>query len=369
VDLQSDRAQTGTGPSTGRRKTFLFVDDNAEFLQGLSELLAERSKGRWTIATADNHSRALAILARSPVNMVVLDIGMPVVDGVELLRLLRRVHPNQQVSMLTSRASDAVRKTCTDLGAVMFLEKPMTPGDYDTIFSALDALTDAPTSNGFSGVMRRVGLHEVLQLECLGKKSSLLEIFTGQSRGRIFIEDGQVVHAECGPLRGEVALYSILAWRDGEFNLLGLDTPPTLRTISGHWEFLLMEAARLQDEQAETATNETSSDGTEPAGGKEPEPEPMAASPVTTNTAIAEVLLCSGAGEVLHDHGSRNPAVRVRLLAAIETQGNQIAGALGAGRFERLELRGPQERVLSVIRPHLRLLVRSTKIASAADLP
>jgi hypothetical protein len=294
---------------------------------------------------------------------------MPVINGVELLRLLRRVHPNQPVAMLTGHASDEARKACTDLGAVLFLEKPMAAGEYAALHSALDALTDAPRSSGFSGVMRRVGLQEVLQLECLGKKSSLLEISAGQSRGRIFIEDGQVVHAECGPLQGEIALYSILAWRDGEFNLLGLDAPPALKTISGHWEFLLMEAARLQDEQAETAAQEASAAGRGTVLATEPEPERLEASPLTTNTAIAEVLLCSGAGEVLHEHGSRAPNVRVRLLAAVETQGNQIAGALGAGRFERLEIRTPEERVLTVIQPHLRLLVRSTRTALAMNLP
>ena len=48
--------------------------------------------------------------------------------------------------------------------------------------------------------MRRVGLQEVLQMECLGRKSSVLEIFTGKVRGRIFICDGAIVHAESGAL-------------------------------------------------------------------------------------------------------------------------------------------------------------------------
>src|ERR1039457_2267409 len=96
-------------------------------------------------------------------------------------------------------------------------------------------------------MMRRVGLQEVLQLECLGRKSSVLEIFTSKVRGRIFICDGSIVHADSGALQGEVALYGMLALRGGEFNLLPYTEPPR-RTIEGQWESLLMEAARLTDE-------------------------------------------------------------------------------------------------------------------------
>src|SRR5207237_578408 len=74
-----------------------------------------------------------------------------------------------------------------------------------------------------------------------------LEVFTGKVRGRVFVCDGDIVHAESGNLQGEVALYGLLGLRGGEFNLRPFSEPPT-RTISGHYEFLLMEAARLVDE-------------------------------------------------------------------------------------------------------------------------
>ena len=180
-------------------------------------------------------------------DVVVLDIGMPVMDGIQFLQLLGRTHPGQQVVMLTGRGDRGKRKTCLESGAALFLEKPVVPDGFAAIFAALDALAGAQPQGGFRGMMRRVGLQEVLQMECLGRKSSVLEIFTGKVRGRIFICEGAIVHAESGALQGEVALYGLLALRGGEFNLLPFTEPPR-RTIEGQWESLLMEAARLSDE-------------------------------------------------------------------------------------------------------------------------
>ncbi|HRT10904.1 MAG TPA: response regulator, partial [Candidatus Paceibacterota bacterium] len=234
--------------SSDKQKRFLFVDDDAGFLTGIEKLFREFSGGSWEVFTAQNHARALAFLRDQRVDVVVLDIGMPVMDGLEFLRLLRRTHPGLQVVMLTGLATEQGRKASLEAGAVLFLEKPATAPGYREIFAALDALADASPQEGFRGIMRRVGLQDVLQMECLGRKSSVLEVFTGKARGRIFIRDGEILHAETGSLQGELALYSLLGLRGGEFNLLPFSPPPE-RTITGQYEFLLMEAARLSDEQ------------------------------------------------------------------------------------------------------------------------
>ena len=81
--------------------------------------------GGWDIFTAENHAQALALLAKLRVDVVVLDIGMPGMDGIQFLQLLGRTHPGQQVAMLTGEATEERRKTCLESGAVLFLEKPV----------------------------------------------------------------------------------------------------------------------------------------------------------------------------------------------------------------------------------------------------
>ena len=113
-----------------KRKQFLFVDDDAAFLTSLQELFSEMSGCRWDIFTAANHAQALAVLSRVRVDVVVLDIGMPVMDGLQFLQLLARTHPNQQLVMLTALATEENRKTSLAGGAALFLQKPVSPGGF-----------------------------------------------------------------------------------------------------------------------------------------------------------------------------------------------------------------------------------------------
>ena len=346
-----------------KRKALLFVDDDVEFLDNIQALFAEKARGTWDIFAAENHAQALALLAKLRVDLVVLDIRMPGLDGIQFLQLLGRTHPGQTVAILTGIATEESRRTCLESGAALFLEKPVAPNGFATIFAALDALAGAQPQGGFRGMMRRVGLQEVLQLECLGRKSSVLEIFTGKMRGRIFICDGALVHAESGTLQGEVALYGMLALRGGEFNLLPYSEPPR-RTIEGQWESLLMEAARLTDEGQKFL---------EP-----PQPETGAAEPdhiAATGTRevslgqlrIEEIVLCSGAGEVLYEWESKSLELRLRLLEQIEQQATQLSSLAPVGRFDRLEILTAEGRIVCQVQPDRRLFVRRAGTTATAE--
>ena len=123
-----------------KRKQFLLVDDDADCLATLTALLKQMSKGQWAIRTATNHSQALEQLKGEPVDAVVLDVEMPVMDGIEFLRLLGRTHPGQQVVMLTGRVDETTRKTALELGATLYLEKPTTADGFQALHAALDLL-------------------------------------------------------------------------------------------------------------------------------------------------------------------------------------------------------------------------------------
>ena len=373
-------------------KHFLFVDDEEGFLTAVKQLFSSMSQGKWTIFTAQNHAQALDVLQNNRISVVVLDIGMPVMDGFQFLRLLQRTHPGQQVVMLTGQATPERRKMALENGVALFLEKPVAQNGYADIFATLDALAAAHPQTGFRGTMRQVGLQEVLQMECLGRKSSILEIFTGKVRGRIYICDGSIVQAESGALQGEAALYGLLALRGGEFNLLPF-AEPAQRTISGHWEFLLMEAARLHDEgtnfidlekkAAEEAKSQRQATSSAVKGNGKghshilPEFPPIgfdtriasgtagAAAGVSADNGtvreavrIAETLLCSGAGEILYQNGC-DTAKRTALLNQIDQQASQLSALAPAGRFDRLEILAAEGRIVCQVQPDRRIFVRS----------
>jgi CheY-like chemotaxis protein len=345
---------------SSKRKQFLFVDDDPDCLSVITAMLKNLSKGQWAMRTASNHSQALEHLKAQPVDAIVLDVDMPVMDGIEFLRLLGRTHPGQQVVMLTGRADATTRKAALDLGATLVLEKPTTGEEFRALYSALDALAGAEPQTGFRGMMQRVELNDVLQMECLARKSSVLVISTGDRQGKIYICDGEIVHAQSGQLQGEMALYGLLGLAGGQFSLESF-TEPARRTISGQFQFLLMEAARLRDESgAQSAPKPGSMRGASDFSTTQGETQTEA-----RGVEIEEVVLSSSAGEVLYQSKCESIETRLELFKKLEQQAMQASKGTPSGRFHRVSMDTGNSRLLVQIQPAFKLLVRSALPAAA----
>src|SRR3954469_14148399 len=231
-------------------KRVLFVDDSLEFLEMIERIMGNWSQGEWKIFLAQNSGQALVALQENSMDLVVVDVQMPVVDGIQFLALLNRKYPTVQKVTLSAYADEKARAACLSNGAELFLEKPRDSQGLEIIFGTLRELARHKPASGFRGVLRQVSLEDVIQMECLNRNSSVLEIHAGKWRGRMFIKEGAIVHAEIGNRNGEAALNKLLSLRGGEFSLKPF-TEPTQQTIEGQWEFLLMEASRVRDETAE----------------------------------------------------------------------------------------------------------------------
>jgi two-component system, OmpR family, response regulator CpxR len=100
----------------------LLVDDEQEFVQTLSERLLFRNMGT---AVAHDGSSALEMLIDDEPDVLVLDLKMPGIDGIEVLRRVKKIRPAVEVIILTGHGSEIDRKTCLDLGAFAYLQKPV----------------------------------------------------------------------------------------------------------------------------------------------------------------------------------------------------------------------------------------------------
>ena len=104
----------------------LLVDDEAEF----SETLIKRMKKRHVnISGVRSGEKALESLDQSPVDVVILDVRMPGLDGIETLRGIKKRHPLIEVIMLTGHASVEVAVQGMEFGAFDYLMKPMQIDD------------------------------------------------------------------------------------------------------------------------------------------------------------------------------------------------------------------------------------------------
>jgi hypothetical protein len=73
-------------------------------------------------------------------------------------------------------------------------------------------------------------------------------------RGEIYIESGIIVHASAGDLQGPKAFYKLLSLTRGLFHLQAFKAPAE-KTVEGSWEFLLIEAARVRDEEKQISVS------------------------------------------------------------------------------------------------------------------
>jgi CheY-like chemotaxis protein len=226
----------------------LFVDDSMAFLDSFAVLCGELSGGRWQIHTAATADCALAILQEQPLDLAVLDIGMPMLDGIQLLGLIHRRYPQLKVAVLTSLATENNRAACLANGAELFLEKPISNDGIRLAYRMLNDILQWTRDQGFTGALQQINLPDIIQLQCLNRNSLILEVRNASTQGLIFIEAGQIIHATVGSREGEAAFNHLLKLTGGEFHEKAFKPPPH-QTITGRWEFLLMEAARASDEE------------------------------------------------------------------------------------------------------------------------
>ena len=106
----------------------LFVDDEVEFLQLMEKRLSRRGM---TIVTAPDGQSALDIVTEAMkqpetmFQMVVMDVRMPGMDGLETLRHMKKIAPKLPVLLLTGHASLDVAVQGMDLGAYDYMLKPV----------------------------------------------------------------------------------------------------------------------------------------------------------------------------------------------------------------------------------------------------
>ena len=234
--------------SLQKKTRVLMVDDSMAFLEAAAEMFENLANGSWEIHKASAADQVFAILHQYYIDMAILDIGMPMLDGMQLLAIIHRRHPDVKKVVLTGCATAEHRATCLANGAELFLEKPVTHDGFRSVFNVVNDLISWRQHEGFSGTLRHVGLMDVIQIECLGRKSCILEVRNEQTHGEIFIESGMIVHATTGAVFGEKAFQRLLSLNDGQFHLRQFEQPAE-RTLQGAWECLLMEAARLRDEE------------------------------------------------------------------------------------------------------------------------
>lgn len=116
-----------------RKQRVMFVDDEEGVRQSWDRLLRERG---FAVATAEDGAGAQARLEEEPADVVVADLRMPRVDGLQLLEWVRREQPETRFILVTGYGSEAVERRARELGAFDYLSKPVNPETLSAVITS-----------------------------------------------------------------------------------------------------------------------------------------------------------------------------------------------------------------------------------------
>jgi CheY-like chemotaxis protein len=249
-------------PPVSARKSLLIVDADTKSLRVLEVSLR---KVGFNVATADTAAGALQAALTAPPDLVITDTRLPDFDGFELCRRLRKDPRTSHAVLvfLTEGASPELKVRGIDVGADEFLTKPVLVKEIIGRIRNLLERRQSTFGGGdrpgaLSGTLANMGVVDLLQVMEAGQKSGVAKIGSDPVRsggyvegrreqGLLFFRDGQVVDAELGRLRAEDAVYRMLLWEDGLFDV-EFGSVAREDTIQRPTQDLLLEGLRRVDE-------------------------------------------------------------------------------------------------------------------------
>jgi hypothetical protein len=218
-----------------------------------------------------------------------------------------------------------------------------------------------PAPTGFQAFLQHANLHNLLQIESLSRTTGVFLVVSQGRRGYLHLANGELIHAECGPLTGEPAAAEILSWGDGEFKSCARP-PAATPTIHSSIQALLLRLARDSDEANEAERRppalprpieedkpterhlpalsgegqRRSSSSPPPRSSRLPPPLPPRIERDPAN--VAEVLI-SPSGELVHGRGIGPDEFSARVAYAARLA-DLIGRAIRSGTPRSLELKG-----------------------------
>ena len=230
----------------------LLVDDNPMILSLLNDALSPMAK----ITTAADGADALLKAVDDVPDLLVSDYRMPGMDGRQLVEKLRGRKKTSAISviLLATKSDISEKLAIQDHTADEFVEKPFFLREatqrikrlIDKI--ALEKMSKSSSSDGIvRGSLAQMNVIDLVQSLEMGRKSCLLTLTKDGDKCEMYFKEGQVTHAVYGSLTGDPAVFKVLGWTGGNFQI-NFEGKTSKQTTTLNTQGLLMEGLRLLDE-------------------------------------------------------------------------------------------------------------------------
>ena len=228
----------------------LLVDDNPMVLGMLKQALTPLAE----VGTASDAADALLRAVDEPPDLLISDFRMPGMDGRQLLEKLKSRPATAGIALILMASKADISERLSQDSIEDYIEKPFFLKDAVQKIKrvidrmALEKLAKSASSDGvLRGSLSQMNVIDLVQSLEMGRKSCQLTMTNGADRCELFFDNGQVKHAAYGSIAGDEAVFKVLRWTDGNFQI-NFEGKTTQETTTLNTQGLLMEGLRLLDE-------------------------------------------------------------------------------------------------------------------------
>jgi CheY-like chemotaxis protein len=235
----------------------LIVDDNPL----VRDLMCQGMEPHCTVISSADGADALLKSIDNPPDLIISDFRMPGLDGRQLYEKLRGRENTRNIPFVfVASRGDIEEKLRPAVGGGVedFVPKPFFVADLvRQTKKIIDRLhlekmqKHASRPGVIQGRLEEMSVTELMQSLEMGQKSCRLALHRGDERCEMYFTAGQCKHAKLGETEGDNAVYHVIGWSDGDFEIdfaANSNRETTTHSTTG----LLMEAMRLMDEANQT---------------------------------------------------------------------------------------------------------------------
>ena len=251
--------------AAGKSIKLLLADDNPL----IRDLVCKALEPFCEVVLADDGADALLKVIDGPPDAILCDYKMPGLNGRQLFEKLRGRQTTRHIPFLfmASRADIEERLRPLVDGVEDFITKPFLVKDLVRITKRvvdrlhLEKLQSKGSRPGvIQGRLEEMSMIDLMQSLEMGQKSCRLVVKKGAETGELYFSGGQCRDAKSGEVEGDDAVYRVLLWTEGEFEIdFSAANASNRTTTTRNTTGLLMEAMRLMDEASrdEVSTNQS----------------------------------------------------------------------------------------------------------------
>jgi len=240
--------------AAGKSVKLLLADDNPL----IRDLVSKSLEPFCEVVIATDGGDALLKVVDEPPDVILCDYKMPGLDGRQLFEKLRSREATKHIPFLFMASRTDIEEKLRPMvdGVEDFIAKPFLAKDLVRLAKKivdrlhLEKLQKRASRPGvIQGRLEEMSMIDLLQSLEMGQKSCRLRVHKGSEMCELFFASGQCRDAKIGSIIGDDAVYKVLLWTEGEFEIdfnaaNASNNTTTTRNTTG----LLMEAMRLMDE-------------------------------------------------------------------------------------------------------------------------